>query len=231
MREVPEVTSASCATDDPADLHRRSWQRSDMEAGTDHTRERVPVLMTGAVTPGEMGLIGFADVGESVAAHLGLAPGASREERAMTDFRALPKVELHLHLEGAAPPEFIRTLAAEQGADLSGVFNGDGSYQWTDFAHFLRTYDRASSVLKGPEEFRRLVEAVLEKSAGDGVVYTELFIAPDISGGGDPGSWREHLAAMIEGAEAARGAWDRGAVRLHLHPQPRAPSGRGRRRR
>ena len=43
--------------------------------GTDHTRERVPVLMTGAVTPGETGLIGFADVGESVAAHLGLAPG------------------------------------------------------------------------------------------------------------------------------------------------------------
>lgn len=42
--------------------------------GTDHTRERVPVLMAGAV-PGEIGLCGFADVGESVAAHLGLAPG------------------------------------------------------------------------------------------------------------------------------------------------------------
>jgi len=42
--------------------------------GTDHTRERVPVLMTG-VAPGEIGLCGFADVGESVAAHLGLAPG------------------------------------------------------------------------------------------------------------------------------------------------------------
>ncbi|MEM8788527.1 MAG: phosphopentomutase [Pseudomonadota bacterium] len=43
--------------------------------GTDHTRERVPVLMTGAAPAGEIGLCGFADVGESVAAHLGLAPG------------------------------------------------------------------------------------------------------------------------------------------------------------
>ena len=42
--------------------------------GNDHTRERVPVLMHGA-GPGEIGICGFADVGESVAAHLGIAPG------------------------------------------------------------------------------------------------------------------------------------------------------------
>ena len=44
--------------------------------GTDHTRERVPVLMTGDVTAGALGLCGFADVGESLAAHLGLPAGA-----------------------------------------------------------------------------------------------------------------------------------------------------------
>lgn len=43
--------------------------------GTDHTRERVPVLMVGAATPGPLGLCGFADVGETLAAHLGLPPG------------------------------------------------------------------------------------------------------------------------------------------------------------
>ena len=40
-------------------------------AGTDHTRERVPVLMHG-LGAGESGLVAFADVGASVAAHLGL---------------------------------------------------------------------------------------------------------------------------------------------------------------
>ena len=44
--------------------------------GTDHTRERVPVLATGpGIAPRPTGAIGFADVGETVAAHLGLAPG------------------------------------------------------------------------------------------------------------------------------------------------------------
>lgn len=42
--------------------------------GNDHTRERVPVLMAGAGS-GSFGHCGFADVGETVAAHLGLAPG------------------------------------------------------------------------------------------------------------------------------------------------------------
>jgi phosphopentomutase len=44
--------------------------------GTDHTRERVPVLGTGpGIAARALGLIGFADVGESLAAHLGLPPG------------------------------------------------------------------------------------------------------------------------------------------------------------
>ena len=45
-------------------------------AGTDHTRERVPVLMAGPdLAPRALGLVGFADVGETLAAHLGLAAG------------------------------------------------------------------------------------------------------------------------------------------------------------
>jgi phosphopentomutase len=42
--------------------------------GTDHTRERVPVLIAGAGAGG-LGLCGFTDVGATVAAHLGLPPG------------------------------------------------------------------------------------------------------------------------------------------------------------
>ncbi|MCB1348240.1 MAG: phosphopentomutase, partial [Maritimibacter sp.] len=46
--------------------------------GTDHTRERVPVLGWG-LGPRAVGQVGFADIGASVAAHLGLAErGAGR---------------------------------------------------------------------------------------------------------------------------------------------------------
>ena len=118
----------------------------------------------------------------------------------MSDFRTMPKVELHLHLEGAAPPEFIRQLASEQKVNLSGIFDGNGSYKWTDFAEFLKVYEAASSVLRGPEEFFRLMKAVLTAQAEQGVVYTEHFLAPDLCGDGSIIAWAEHLAAMDEGA-------------------------------
>ncbi len=122
----------------------------------------------------------------------------------MTQWSEIPKTELHLHLEGAAPPEFIRTLAAEKGVDLSSIFMEDGAYKWTDFAEFLKTYEAATSILKSPDDFKRLVRAVLAKSAADGVVYTEIFLAPDFCGDASLGAWTEYLAAMSEGAEIAR---------------------------
>ncbi len=123
----------------------------------------------------------------------------------MTDFRAQPKVELHLHLEGAAPPEFIRTLAQEQSVDLSGIFDESGAYKWSDFAEFLKVYEAACSVLKGPDEFRRLTERVLAEQSAHNVIYTEIFLAPDLCGG-DAAGWRDYLAAMIEGAQNAQAA-------------------------
>lgn len=139
-------------------------------------------------------------------------------------FRETPKVELHLHLEGGAPPEFIRRLAAEKKIDLSGVFRDDGSYRFEGFDHFLRTYEAATQVLTGPEEFARLVTAVLEESASHGVIYSECFLSPDFCGGSDLGAWREYLAAMIEAAEAAERAHGivlRGVVTCirHLGPE------------
>lgn len=115
----------------------------------------------------------------------------------------LPKVELHLHLEGAAPPAFIRGLAAEKGVDLSRIFNERGEYRFRDFVDFLRVYEAATSVLTTPEDYRRLTLAVLEQSAAAGVIYSEVFLSPDFCGGRDVGAWREYLAAIREAADAA----------------------------
>jgi adenosine deaminase len=116
---------------------------------------------------------------------------------------ALPKVELHLHFEGAAPPAFIKGLAKEKNIDIGRIFNADGSYAFQDFAHFLSVYEAATSVLKTPEDFARLCNAVLEESAANGVVYGETFLSPDFCGGGDVTAWREYLQAIQEAAEAA----------------------------
>jgi len=135
----------------------------------------------------------------------------------------LPKIELHLHLEGAAPPGFIRGLAQEKRADLSGIFAPDGSYSYDDFWHFLTVYEAATSVLKSPEDYARLTRAVLEESASHGVIYSETFISPDFCGGGDPGAWREYLAAIETAAgEAERdlGITLRGIVTCIRHFGP-----------
>lgn len=117
--------------------------------------------------------------------------------------RTLPKVELHLHLEGGAPPSFIRGLAQEKHVDLSGIFAPDGGYAYRDFVHFLSVYEAATQVLKTPEDFARLVRAVLEESAASGVVYSETFLSPDFCGGGDVSAWRDYLHAMEEAASVA----------------------------
>lgn len=144
--------------------------------------------------------------------------------------RDLPKVELHLHLEGGAPPSFIRGIAAEKGVTLDGVFGEDGGYKYTDFNDFLKVYEAATSVLTGPEDFARLVTAVLEESASHGVVYSETFLSPDFCGGGDIGAWREYLAAMEEAADRAEtelGITLRGVITCIRHFGPdraRAPA-------
>lgn len=135
----------------------------------------------------------------------------------------LPKVELHLHHEGAAPPDFIRQLAHEKKVDLSGIFAPDGGYAFRDFAHFLSVYEEACTVLTGPEEFRRLTLAILHESAQNGVVYSETFLSPDFCGDGDLAAWRDYLAAIQDAAAEAEAKWGitlRGIVTCVRHFGP-----------
>lgn len=126
---------------------------------------------------------------------------AKRKERRFVS--GLPKVELHLHLEGAAPPTFIRGLAKEKHLDISGIFDERGNYRYRDFRDFLKVYEAATSALRTPGDYQRLALAVLEESAASGVVYSETFVSPDFCGGRDLGAWREYLHAMQEAADQA----------------------------
>lgn len=136
-----------------------------------------------------------------------------------------PKVELHLHLEGAAPPAFIRGLAAEKHVDLGGIFDENGAYKYKDFWDFLKVYEAATSVLKTPEDYRRLTLAVLEESAASGVIYSETFLSPDFCGGRDVEAWKDYLAAIREAAdqaEAQDGIVLRGIITCIRHFGPEA---------
>ncbi len=140
----------------------------------------------------------------------------------------IPKVELHLHLEGAAPPAFIKGLAREKNLDISGIFTVDGGYRFTDFWDFIKVYEAACTPLQRPMDFYRLTLAVLEESAASGVVYSETFLSPDFCGGRDLGAWREFLHAIEEAAaeaEAKMGITLRGIVTCIRHFGPEKARG------
>lgn len=141
----------------------------------------------------------------------------------MTDLIDLPKLELHLHLEGAAPPDFIRRLAERKRINLTGIFDEQGNYAYRDFVDFLRVYEAACTVLTTPQDFHDLTLAVLEHSAAQGVIYSEAFLSPDFCGGGDLIAWRDYLAAIEAAAataEAQRGIVLRGCITCIRHFGP-----------
>ena len=116
----------------------------------------------------------------------------------------MPIVELHLHLEGAAPPTLIRQIAHQKKVDIDGIFDDRGYYVFHDFTHFLGVYEAATSVLTEPMDFYRLTRAVLDQSAAHGVAYTEAFLSLDFCGQAKLGPWREYLSAIQEAAQKAK---------------------------
>jgi len=118
-------------------------------------------------------------------------------------FKDLKKIELHHHLEGAAPPAFVRDMAKAKNLDVSGIFDARGAYDYADFLQFLNVYEHATAPFKSPDDYALLTAVVLGEAAEHGVVYLESFLSPDFCGGRDVGAWKEYLAAMQEAAEAA----------------------------
>jgi adenosine deaminase len=118
----------------------------------------------------------------------------------------LPKAELHVHLEGTAPPALIRRLAKRNGMDVPhGVFDGDDVFAWTDFLHFLRTYDLAASVIRTAEDYRDITFEYLAGCAREGAVYVELIASPDHAKAvGLPDA--EHYAGIAQGIDDVREA-------------------------
>lgn len=119
----------------------------------------------------------------------------------------IPKVELHCHIEGAAPPDLVRRLAARYGIDVGWLIDDAGGYAWTDFTSFIRAYDGAASVFRSGEDYADLAEAYLTSSAAEGVIYTEVFVSPDHARrSGIP--YADYIGGVAEGmrrAEAAHG--------------------------
>jgi adenosine deaminase len=102
----------------------------------------------------------------------------------MTDLAAfasaLPKVELHLHIEGTLEPELRFALAKRNGVRLAyaDVAELRASYRFNDLSSFLVSYYEGMDVLVTAEDFHDLAWAYLRRAHDENVRYVEMFFDP-----------------------------------------------------
>ncbi len=99
----------------------------------------------------------------------------------MTDFcAAIPKAELHLHIEGTLEPELMFELAKRNGVPLrfKSVEAVRRAYQFTSLQSFLDIYYEGAKVLLKEQDFYDLTWAYLERAHADGVRHAEIFFDP-----------------------------------------------------
>ena len=93
---------------------------------------------------------------------------------------AMPKAELHMHIEGSLEPEMIFALAARNGVALpyASVDALRRAYAFTDLQSFLDIYYQGAGVLLHEQDFYDTAQAYLARAATDNVVHAEIFFDP-----------------------------------------------------
>ncbi len=94
--------------------------------------------------------------------------------------RAMPKAELHMHIEGSLEPELIFALAQRNQIPLAydSVEALRAAYAFTDLQSFLDIYYAGASVLLHEQDFYDMARAYLDRAVADNVVHTEIFFDP-----------------------------------------------------
>jgi len=111
---------------------------------------------------------------------------------------SLPKVELHVHLEGSIRPETLLKLAARNSQALPSD-TVEGLQQWyrfRDFPHFVEVYVAISKCIRTPEDVELVAWEFLQGQARQNVLHTEAtYTASTIEKyAGIP--WADQLAAL-----------------------------------
>ncbi|WP_431247145.1 adenosine deaminase [Leifsonia xyli] len=93
---------------------------------------------------------------------------------------ALPKAELHLHIEGTLEPELAFELAARNGVELpyASVEELAAQYDFDDLQSFLDLYYATMAVLLTRDDFAELTRRYLRRAHAQGVRHVELFFDP-----------------------------------------------------
>ena len=89
---------------------------------------------------------------------------------------AMPKVELHVHLEGAIRPETLLELARRNHVPLPAdtIAGLHKWYSFTDFPHFVEIYVAISACLRTPDDIELIAREFLAGQAAQNIRYSEV---------------------------------------------------------
>lgn len=102
----------------------------------------------------------------------------------MTDLAAfiaaMPKAELHLHIEGSLEPELMFALAQRNGVAIpyASVEDVRAAYAFSNLQDFLDIYYAGANVLRTRADFHDLAMAYFARAAADGVFHAEIMFDP-----------------------------------------------------
>lgn len=134
---------------------------------------------------------------------------------------ALPKAELHLHLEGAVSAATAARLARRHG--LAGPDEGDeSSFAFADLAEFLRAYDLVCRSMRTAADFSETTQEALARCAASGARYVEMFFSPHAHKESGVG-YDTMLSGILSGFEAARRAHGLEARLIPAHSRELGP--------
>ncbi len=93
---------------------------------------------------------------------------------------AMPKAELHMHIEGSLEPEMMIAMGKRNGVDLPWTDAAEArkAYQFRDLKEFLDVFYLGLSVMVTRRDFDDVTFAYLERAHADNVVHAELFLSP-----------------------------------------------------
>ncbi len=101
----------------------------------------------------------------------------------LTDFiTAIPKVELHVHLQGATQPETWLELARRNSVKLPAD-TIEGMHEWfvfTDFPHFIQIYMAVCSTVRTADDVEFMAREFLRGQAAQNIQYTEITYTPHL---------------------------------------------------
>lgn len=88
----------------------------------------------------------------------------------------MPKVELHLHLEGSLSPSTVRSLVARHNADADEIWPGGipEVFSFVDFPDFVRQYIFGLSLLRSSDDIADTAENLAVELARQNVRYAEV---------------------------------------------------------